>query len=243
MSIHRFALLILLTSLRAHAAVFTLQAGAISPDRQWLFLSVYPLTGLNPPFAIAAGDAIVFVCEGSEKAIVITNRPYVPLLTPVGDLDATLSASWTSPLVVVQQNATYSSGLLSPGENFTFVFPVAGLWPLFDPVSSLALGVVEVVSAGAPYTPEQVAVFTADQIARDYALATGSLYAASDVSQLQVGSILLSWSDNSSRYSLLRALSALTSFRGSTSLYAPETASLVVYKRRVVTIFNRDRRP
>ena len=234
----------------ALGAVYTVQAGAVSEDGQWLFVGVYPIAGLSPPFAVQVGDSIEFVCGGSAKAVVFTDRPYIPLVDRTGRLDGTLVASGPSPLALISPNVTYSSGVLRPGDTFTFTFLAENTWHVFDPISSLRLGQVPVQATPAPYTPAEVSAFTTDQIDRDEAIASGSLLAATDVDDAPVGEIRLSWSANatgtgSNAYSLLRVQTSLTDPPAdSNSNFFPPTRrpSLVVYKNEAVTFINRDLR-
>lgn len=244
----RAALVILMCLLvPALGAVYTVQAGAVSEDGQWLFFGLYPIAGLSPPFAVQVGDSIEFVCGGSAKAIVFTDRPYIALVDRTGLLDGSLVASGPSPLALISPNVTHSSGVLYPGDTFTFTFPAEDTWHIFDPISSLRLGQVSVQAAPAPYTPAEVSAFITDQIDRDEALASGSLLAATDVDDAPVGEIRLSWSTNATgtAYSLLRVQASLADppADSNSNFYPPtQRPSLLVYKNEAVTFVNRDLR-
>lgn len=180
----------------AQCTTYTVYAGAASTDGNWVLLSYYPWGTVD--FSITAGDSIVFVVGGFPKTIVITDRPFIPLVDDdTGLYDPTLvTASGSNPITVVfPSNETYSSGLLPVGSNFTFTFASEGAYELFEIMEGKTVATVNVNPAGTPntYTPAQIDRYARDAISRDEVTGYETLAAATAASGAPAGSIALGY--------------------------------------------------
>lgn len=169
----------------ASCAHFTVQAGQVSVDGNWILRSYHPLTAAG--FSIEQGDSITFVVGGYSKAIIISDRLFFALIDDdTGAPNSILDRAANNSITVTETNATYSSGLLNIGETFTVLFDAPGTYGLFDIMSGDNLPSIVVTPTGTPatYSPALANQTMLDSIDKDEAAGFEASTAATDASGL-----------------------------------------------------------
>jgi plastocyanin len=126
----------------AFAAVNTVHGG-VSNNPKWIVQQFFPQN-----ITVRVRDQILFVPGGFEHTM--TFGPMQDLIVNQDTLEFNAAVFPLNGPAVTDPTVTYSSGIVEPGENYTFIFEAEGTFTFFCLLHPFMVGQVTVVAENAP---------------------------------------------------------------------------------------------